>query len=163
MKDTKQPPENALAKRQHRGATLVRVEQGETIDDIANGTPGAPRLISNINMSDPDERQLILKSAGTGDVDADSLKGKPFHVKWWMCEAAKVKDDKSDELVVVPRCTFFGPGGEMIAFTAWSIARYLDKLRLVIGEGPYDPPLNIIFRRVSAGGTKQQYECELVP
>lgn len=161
MQERKQPVD-ALSLPRHKSNAVIKIEQGSTLDDIANGTPGAPRLIGCLDMTDPADRRLFLKTAGNDDIDVDRLKGEPFPLCKWTCEAAKVMDDKKGELVVVPRICMFNADGGMMSFTAWSITRFLDKLRVVVGEGPYDPPINIKFRRVDTGGGKMAYECDVV-
>lgn len=162
MQERGEPGKNALSVPRKTTELTIRVEQGATIPDIVNGVPGAARLIGNLDMSSGRGRAMFMHSAGSDDIELDKLKDGVIELCYWICEKAEVRDDKSGSLVSVPRICFYSEAGEMISFTSWSIARFLDKLRMVIGEGPYFPPLKVHIRRIDAGGGKQQYDCNLV-
>jgi len=157
----KAPDQTALAQVARVNTTLVRVEQGATFADMVNGVAGAPRLMTNLDLNRTEDKLLMLNSAGTADYDVDRLEGEPILMSYWMVEVATVKSDETGELATVPRCTLFDANGKFIAFSAWSVARWLDKFRMAFGDGPYQPPIPVRFRRVSAGKGQQSYDVKV--
>ena len=158
----KQAPTDIATRPAPSGTTsLVRVEQGASIADMVNRVAGAPTLMTNIDVSTIEGKRLLLHATGTPDIDVDNLKGKAVGFKWWLIQVATVKDDKSGELQDVPRVCLFQPDGQFMAFTAWSVARWLDMFRLTMGDGPYEPHHEITVHRVAGKGNKQSFDITL--
>lgn len=162
MNDRMAPLQSELPAVRGSGSTLIRVMQGATTADMVNGVEGAPRMMTNLPIQSVAGKRMMLRATGTADYDVDALNGKPVYVKYFMVEVATVNDENSGSLVQVPRTTFFDAEGKFVAFTSWAIARYLDKFILSFGEGPYDPPIGLTFRRVAAGKGQQSYNVDLV-
>lgn len=157
----KAPSETELLKQPKLNTTLVRIEQGQSFADMVNGVKDAPRMVTNLDLDNVAHKMFMINSAGVPDVDVDKLEGEPFAFKFWMVEVATIKNEETGELNTVPRCTLFNADGEFMAFSAWSISRWLEKFVMGFGNGPYAPPIPIRIRRVSAGGNKQAFSVKV--
>lgn len=121
-----------------------------------------PGIVTNFLATNSDERKLLFKSAGDPDFRPTEIEGQVWKLTYWVAARAQVQDPESGTLNVVPRCTFYNDKNETVAFTSWSVARYLTWIVLLFGVGPYDPPLQLLVSTEKVDRLKSTYKVELV-
>lgn len=142
---------------------LTRVMRDQSLASIADGQDGAPQMVTNLDLGTDLGKKLMIRSTGIADFDVAKLKGHVIPVTYYMAERARIRDKDSGELRDVPRITLFTADGLFIAFSSWAVARFMDKVLLAYGQGPWLPePLSLSVQLAQDRNGNLTYDCAIV-
>ena len=112
-------------------------------EEVPDGT-----LIFGFDPAVPVHEAWIFAADGDGTREVDQHLEHPFGLHTWVAKRVKIPDiDTGDETVGV-RITLIDDEGETLTFVSVGIAASLDLIRTLRGDGPYQPVIPVIFKRV---------------
>lgn len=144
---------NELSKEINRGVSLLA---------LGRENYEGEETVANFNPADPAHRKMFMQSAGDPDYKPDSMDGEVFMLKYWMAERGSFINQESGDEVIGVRVCMWDSKGRMLSAVSWAVTRFLNKLRKVYGEGPYDPPIGLSFENKIRGDKKRTYKVEIV-
>lgn len=112
-------------------------------EEVANGT-----MMFSFDPSVPANEPLVFLADGEGTRDVDQHLEHPFNMVNWCVK--KVMLPNVDTGVESPaiRVVLIDDEMETLAFASVGIAASLDLIRTLRGDGPYAPPIPVVFKRV---------------
>lgn len=144
------------------GRQLSILNPDQSLTDLARENHQGSDTVANFVPSDPEHRKMYMSSAGEPDYRPDQMNGEVFMLKFWMAERGVfINQESGDEMLGVRMC-LWDAKGRMLSAVSWAVTRFINKLRNVYGDGPYDPPIGLSFENVIRGDKKRTYKVEIV-
>lgn len=135
--------------RQGRGTAYMASSLVETPsmsllrDEIPEGA-----LMFSFDPSDPDNEQMVFKSAKDGTRTWEQHIEHPFKIVNWVVKKIMLPNETTKELNPAVRIVFFDDEGETLVFVSVGVAMDLDLIRTLRGDGPYNPPIPVTVSAV---------------
>lgn len=129
----------------------------QALTALSEDTYVGPPLMTNVDVSNLEGRQLIQQASKPSRVRDDVLNGEVFAVKYWIVEAGQLPDKETGEPVHVAHLTLIDPDGRMLKFCSRAVLRAFDRIRMFHGDGPYDPPIGVAAEHVITANGNRTY------
>lgn len=118
-----------------------------TLSLLREETPQG-QMVFGFDPSVPANESWIFAADGESTRDVDQHLAHPFNLVTWVAKKIIVPDlDTGIESPAV-RLTLIDDEGETLSFASVGIAASLDLIRTLRGDGPYQPPIPVTFKRV---------------
>lgn len=112
-------------------------------EEVPDGT-----MIFSFDPSDRAHEHLVFAADGEGTREVDQHLDHPFNLVNWVAKKIAIPDDQTGVESPAVRVTLLDNEGDTISFVSVGIAASLDLIRTLRGDGPYEPPIPVTFRRV---------------
>lgn len=116
------------------------------IEDIL-ALGGGAAIVHNFDGDKVAQYRLTALATGGACVSFDEMPN-PFDLKYWFCHRVDMVAQKSGEIITPIRTVLIDKSGKAVSFVSDGIAKELDTLRSIFGDGPYTEPMQVRLQRI---------------
>jgi hypothetical protein len=116
------------------------------IEDILATDNGAA-IIHNFDGDKMDQYRLTAIATGGACQPFEAIPVDGLDLKYWFCHRAEMVS-KTGEIITPVRTVLIDKGGNAFSFVSDGIARELDTLRTLFGDGPYTDPMKVKVSKI---------------
>lgn len=133
--------------RKETAVSLAAVVKAPAVSLLDDGVRDNSYLLG-FDPSQPDGESMLFAMESDPTDNWDDYTQTAFPVRTWGCKRVPLYDELQKCEMPVIRTVLIAPDGRTLAFVSDGITTSLDLIRALRGDGPYDPPLNIVIRKV---------------
>lgn len=117
---------------------------------------------SSLDMTNLEDKRLLMKAVGRSTHEIEKLAGAPFTTRHVFVHQVEIENEATGELVQTARTVLISPNGETLAFCSAGILRWIGWVADVWGRPPWSPPLGLAVRQVRTRKGFRTYEIDVV-
>lgn len=117
-------------------------------------------LLLGFDAKSPEGEAWLFAMEDDASEEPGDYRDKPFPMISWGAKRVPLYDDQSRDYLPVVRVVLIGDGGRTLAFTSDGVVASLDMIRALKGDGPFQPPLNVIVREVTTRRGYRLYKLQ---
>lgn len=87
--------------------------------------------------------ELLMLTEQQTDMVPEQLLNYPFEIQHWCAKAIELVNQTNGKTDRAVRVTLISPSKSTVAFTSRGVVESMDVLRLLYGDGPYQPPIKV--------------------
>jgi hypothetical protein len=99
------------------------------------------------DQAHPKFAEWLFISEETATRDPDQFTQAPFNLVSWVAKAVELPDQETGETIRAVRLVLIDDHGDTVSFASIGAVASLDLLRTLWGDGPFDPPRPVLFKR----------------
>ncbi len=143
-----------------RNAAILQSDQA--VGDYFAGGMNTNNVATNIPLKGREGLMMQMRCTGQVTREGESLADTPFPVKYFYAHVVEPIDPSSGEVQRCIRVVFVSPDYETTSFTSEGVIDSLDMIRRSLGDGPYDPPLNLKLVRIKTRHKRTVFHLEIL-
>jgi Phage Single-stranded DNA-binding protein len=144
---------------ENQNLPAVQTNQPMSIEAVLR-LPGAPAYMTNAKGTPREVYKIMSQAQSASAADRDRARTEPFLATYYVCHLVEMTDDRTGELLNLPRTVFVAPDGSAVPFVSMGVMDSLELLVASLGAGPWDPPLKLSVRESKT--RKGRNICQLV-
>jgi hypothetical protein len=113
-------------------------------------------IVHNFDGDKMAQYRLTALATGGACVSFEEMP-TPFDLKYWFCHRVEMVAQGSGEFITPIRTVLISKTGQAVSFVSDGIARELDTLRSLFGEGPYTDPMPIAVTKIATRAKTTTY------
>jgi hypothetical protein len=140
-------PVTTIALRRNTAIKSEALVESTTLSMIREEIPEGAMLWS-FDPTVPANEELVYCVDGEGTREWTQHVEHGFGLVNWAAKKVLIPNETTGDLTAAIRVTLIDKDRETLCFVSTGIAASLDLLRTFRGDGPYEPPIFVVFRQV---------------
>ena len=127
-------------------------------DEVPEGA-----MIFSFDPTSEENEDKVFDADANGTKDWVQHTEHPFSMVHWVAKRILMPRPDSTDVQPCIRIVLIDSEGETISFVSIGIAASLDLIRTLRGDGPYDPPIPVVFARIKTSSGRQTIKMRPIP
>lgn len=115
--------------------------------NLGSATVPVGTRVMPFDQTHPKFAEWLFASEETATRDPDQFTQAPFNLVSWVAKAVELPDQETGETIRAARLVLIDDHGDTVSFASIGAVASLDLLRTLWGDGPFDPPRPVLFKR----------------